>query len=235
LEFKKAAGPGVTWGYTNYATIDHVETQAENATLGALDVRVFFVSGVQSYWALHWAGMGSIYSEALWMAANTNYGWGYVYGETDFTNFPNREMIRNYQPSIADQDGDTIVDLAEDGAGPWIFVSMDGLTPSASSSFAFAADNVPSYFLSQTYIGDYLGWAFWATGDTTRNDVIDIVDASKIANAIVGGYDADANIAPDPWWDEVGATGHRATDPLINAEDLGKWGRATRFVFPRDT
>lgn len=234
LEFLKAVGPGVGWTYSDCRNFDHVDTATEDPTLGANVVRVYFVSGVQSYWAVHWAGFQAIFNERIWMAANSLYGWGYVYGETDWNEFPGRELVRDYSPELSDVDEDGDVDLKEDGAGAWIFESMNGATVSASTAFALVANTAGTYFLSQSYVHDYIEWAFWTRGDTTKNRVIDISDGQKIAIAIVGAYDADANIAPDPSWDNILGVGHGATEEEIDVLDLNVWALSTKTNFPRD-
>jgi len=239
LEFQKACGPGVAWGYSDMANIDHVDTVDEDSGLGANTVRVYFVSGVESYWAVHWAGFATILNERIWMAAGTAHGWGYVYGETDFNNFPNRILVRDYAPVLEDNYGGSDSDLIEDGNGPWIFQSMDAGTVSASTAFAYTADTGATYFLSQTYVSDFIEWAFWARGDTTKNRVIDIGDGLKIGNDLGISADSDADIAAtlggtDPAWDSATGTPIPPSPAVTDVFDLNKWALSVKTNLPRD-
>jgi hypothetical protein len=255
LEFQKACGPGVAWIYSDLANVQKVETQAEDGTLGPRDVRIYFMPGVQSYWAVHWVGFPPVLSRNVWKTAGENLGWwdadnaapgdgGYYDGLTDFAIFTDREDVRNYDPATYDGDSDGDVDFIEDGAGPWIFVSMDGLTVSASTSFAYVADTAATYFLSQDYIHDYTEWAFWAGGDTSRDRVIDIGDGFKIGLALGSepgdlNWDVDADIqattggTPPAWNSETG-TPIDPSPQKVDVFDINKWALATKTQFPRD-
>jgi hypothetical protein len=121
---------------------------------------------------------------------------------------------------------------------------MDGLTVSASTSFAYVADTAATYFLSQDYIHDYTEWAFWASGDTSRDRVIDIGDGFKIGLALGsepgdGNWDVDADIqattggSPPAWNSETG-TPVAPSPQRVDVYDLNKWALATKTQFPRD-
>jgi len=118
FRFTKAAGAGVAWNYASVFQIDHVDTQAQDAGLGANDVKVYFA--VKSVWALHWAGFLPIINKAIWTAANTKYSFGYNDATGTMTT-PNN--VRTYHSWTDDANNNGVIDLKEDGGFSWKFVS----------------------------------------------------------------------------------------------------------------
>jgi ABC-type transport system substrate-binding protein len=232
IEFQKACGPGVAWSYSSYAPIIRVDTQADDATLGPRDAKVYYEYG--SYWAVHWAGFSYILNRNVWMRASSNLDWGYTRGMTDFNAFTNRMDVRNYQPWLYDGDGDGIMDYKEDGSGPWVFQSYAPAGPIdvATSLYLSAFTN---YILPQSAVSGFTSWAFQMIGDVNLDGSIDAVDGQAIQKAL--GTDStmlpwgtdwdDYNPATDintGTWDMINHIPLTQGDGDVNYLDIGKWG-----------
>jgi len=231
IEFGKACGPGVCWGYSTLEKVMYVHTDREDGTLGPNDVKVYF--GEPSYWAVHWAGYWQIVNKNIWMAVNARDGWGYTQDMVDFMDFTNRLLVRNYNPWESDVDTDGTSDFAEDGSGGWTYVSHAPAGPiSAATSLSF--DAFTGYCVSQTAVEDYLAWSYHMIGDVNGDWIIDAADGQAIQRALgtdTGfpwgtGWDeynklADINYGT---WDMIGQTPDIIGDTLVNYLDLGKWG-----------
>jgi hypothetical protein len=169
------------------------------------------------------------------MRANSNLGWGYTRGMTDYFNeFINRRMVRDYQPWLYDGDADGTVDFKEDGSGPWVFTSYAPSGPiDTATSLYFAA--FTNYILSQNCISSYLTWAFHMLGDVNLDGSIDALDGQAIQKAL------GTNSAMLPWgtgwdqynpasdintgkWDMINHQPLTQGDGQVNFLDIGKWG-----------
>jgi len=244
LDFDKACGPGVNYGYSNVMDIDHVNTKAEEPALGDDQVKVYF--GTASYWSLHWASFQYILNKNIWMRANQNLGWGYTYGMNDYRQFTNRMRVREYNPWEYDGDGDGLTDMTEDGTGPWIWASYTGATISVATSIAFVANNpgrevypdtpgkmvAPGYVLTQANVNDLLTWSIHLLGDVNGDGVIDGVDRGFIVNAFgtdtsypwgtgPNEYNPNADINTGTWNNVImqGTYG----DGEVDYRDNGRW------------
>jgi len=219
LEFIRDCGPGVAWNYAQVSDVDHVDTKAEDPTLGDLDVKVYFTTG--SYWAAHLAGFLEFPSRKIWMAADETIGWGY---NPDTHEFEDRLKVREYRPWEQDiynaatggAGSDGIVDLAQDGTGPWKFVGVTGIW----ETIDLEADR--QHHLSQTEVESYLSDAFWSVGDTNRDRVVNIADMQVIARSL--GTD-------DTWphgtdWNQYNPDADLNRDGDVDATDLGMAGRS---------
>jgi len=231
IEFNKACGPGVAWGYSTVEDILGVDTATDDETLGERDVKVYF--GSPSYFSVHNAGYWPIISKNIWMAANDRHGWGYTRGMTDFNAFTNRMLVRNYNLWEEDGDGDGNTDYEEDGAGAYIYQShAPGGPISTATSISLAA--FTSYCVPTAAVSGYLDWSFHNIGDVSDNKVIDAGDGLAIQKG--SGTDttwphgtdwdqynplADINYGT---WDMIGQAPDEIGDGLINYLDLGKWG-----------
>lgn len=231
IEFQKACGPGVAWSYSSYAPIIRVDTQADDPSLAANEAKVYYQYG--SYWAVHWAGFAYLLNHNVWMQANSNLGWGYTRGQTDFNTFTNRMAVRNYQPWLYDGDADGTMDFKEDGSGPWVFESYAPSGPiDVATSLYFSG--FTNYIVPQSAISGFVSWAFQMIGDVNQDGSIDAVDGQAIQKAL--GTDTG-----DPWgtdwdqynpatdintgtWDMINQVPLTQGDTKVNFLDIGKWG-----------
>jgi len=209
IEFTKACGPGVAWGYSSVIYINHVTTHDDDPSLGLNDVKVWFEKG--SYWDLHLAGYQTIHDHNIWMAASAADGWGYTRGLTDFNAFTNRARVRAYNPWLERNYNSAYTDFEGDGSGPWVFDTYTGypnVPISATTSLslyayypnAFKPVSVTSsgYIISQTAMANYLGWSFTLQGDINVDKAIDANDGYFIGQAWF--KDAFPHDAGHKWW-----------------------------------
>jgi ABC-type transport system substrate-binding protein len=219
LEFIRDCGPGVAWNYMMAADIDHVDTKAEDGTLGDLDVKVYFTTG--SFWATHLAGFLEFPSRKIWMAADETVGFGY--NPANHT-FEDRLKVREYRPWEHDYYNatsqgpgpDGILDLAQDGTGPWKFVGITGIW-----EFIDLEAN-RDYHLSQAEVENYLSDAFWSVGDTNRDRIVSISDMQVLAKSL--GTDDTFTHGTD--WDQYNVDADLNSDGQVDATDLGMAGRS---------
>jgi ABC-type transport system substrate-binding protein len=233
LEFMRACGPGVNWGFDSVDPITRVDTSVQDPSLGPRTVKVYF--NTPSYWALHWAGFNYILNKNVWMSANAAKGWGYNQATMglDWTKFTNRNLVRDYNPWVEDSDSDGTTDFQEDGSGPWVFGSWAPTGPiSAATSISLTAFN--NYAISANNLQAFTNWAFHQIGDTNEDGHIDTVDGLAIQRAL--GTDSSML----PWgsgWDQynpatdIPGTWNSATqtplatgDGAVNYLDIGMWG-----------
>lgn len=177
--FTKACGSGVAWNYAMVFQVDHVDTHAQDASLGANDVKVYFA--VQSVWALHWAGFLPIFNSRVWSAANTKYGFGFNEAADTMSN---PTAVRTYHPWTDDANGNGIIDIKEDGGGPWQFVSYAVGETVALKAFAGYYDSgatIAAYINQKfhaignvNYAGGYGATNGWYTADTVIDMSMDI-------------------------------------------------------------
>jgi len=125
LLMQKAAQAGNAWNYPAVMDIDHIDITSNTVT-------VYF--GVLSYWAVHWVGFLSVINKKLWQAA-IGPGTAANYVENADPSKPgtfgNAAAVRAYHPWEMDRynaatggaGSDGILDLTQDGSGPWIFQS----------------------------------------------------------------------------------------------------------------
>jgi ABC-type transport system substrate-binding protein len=221
LEFTRDCGPGVAWNYATAKEIDHVDTQTEDPTLGPLDVRVYFKS--MSYLAVHWAGYLPIMNRKIWLAANDYFKWGYKWPHApgEFRDW-DQLKVREYHPWEQDiynaatggVGSDGVLDLCQDGCGAWKFVGaklMEWVDLEANRE----------YYLSQTWVSEYLADAFWSVGDVNRDRIVNIGDMGVIARAL--GTD-------DTWphgtgWGQYNVDADLNKDGKVDVRDLAMAGR----------
>jgi len=117
----KDAGAGNAWNYPTVFNIDHIQIQGQI-------IRVFWT--VLSAFAMHWAGFMPIINSRVWNKAigpGTASGYSFVPPTTDGTytggTYVAASNIRNYHPWLDDANGNSIIDLKEDGSWCWKFVS----------------------------------------------------------------------------------------------------------------
>jgi len=223
LEFTRDCGPGVAWNYAGGASeIDHVDTQAEDPTLGPMDVRVYFTS--MSFWALHWGGYLPIMSRKVWLAANEYYDWGYVWPHAPGT-FWDWDRLAVKQYNIWEDDvynaatggvgSDGIDDLAQDGSGPWKWLGGDLL-----EYIDLEANR--DFFWSQADVQAFLDEAFHGAGDVNKDSVIDIRDITAIARAL----GTDETWPQGTGWSQFNPDADLNEDNKVDALDLALAGKA---------
>jgi ABC-type transport system substrate-binding protein len=149
IEFTRDCGYWA-WMGDRVADVDHVEANGDQ-------VIVYF--NKTSVWALHWVGFIPIINKKMWMAANDYYGWGYG------TDSWKPEDVGLYHPWNADiynkntgtVGSDGIIDLKQDGTGPWKYVgkNVDYVSLEANRDF----------YRTQTEISEYIETAFHRIGN----------------------------------------------------------------------
>lgn len=233
IEFTKACGPGVAWGYSEVEPVIRVDTAIDDAALGPRDVKVYFSD--PSYWALHWAGFSTIMNKNVWMEANADLGWGYTRGMTNFNLFTNRALVRMYNPWEVDSDSDGTSDFIEDGSGPFVFGNWAPRPGPISAATSISLTAFNNYAISANNIEAFKNWAFHMIGDTDEDGDVDSVDGLAIQRAL--GTDSGML----PWgsgWDQynpatdvnTGTWNMIAHNPAvvgdgdINYLDIGMWG-----------
>jgi ABC-type transport system substrate-binding protein len=130
--FPRDCGTGVCWYISNVMYTSHVEIQSipsgvplhvdivANPALAANEIVVYL--DIVSYFGLHWAGGVPILNSAMWLAANSNYGWQWPSTLFDTTT---RHLVRDYHPwehdiydaSTEGVGSDGTYDFCQDGAG----------------------------------------------------------------------------------------------------------------------
>ncbi len=179
---------------------------------------------MMSFWAAHKAGYLPIFNRRIWLAANEALGWGYVWPHAPgrFWDW-DRLAVREYHPwedDIYDATtqgvgSDGIVDLKQDGSGPWKWVGGDLM------EFVDLEAN-RDFWMSQTEVEDRLADYFRRAGDVNKDRVIDIRDVTTIARAL--GTD-------DTWphgtgWSQFNPDADLNEDGRVDAIDLGLAGKA---------
>jgi hypothetical protein len=158
LLFTRDCGPGVAWSYPSVADVAQVDTQAQDPSLNADEVKVYI--NVKTYWAHYWIMYFYVLNKKLWSAANTAFGWGY-----DMVNDQpgvgwDPLGVKAYKPETDDGNANGIPDLAEDGAGPWVFKSW-----TKGDTMLLEAFKGGTYYKTQEEITSYLAASFHRSGN----------------------------------------------------------------------
>jgi len=185
LEFTRDCGSGVAWNYApSCAELYDVTTWDNRAAGGGWGVVVYF--STITPWARHWAGYLPIFSKDIWLAANSYYGWGYVWPHAPgkFWSW-NRLAVRAYRPWERDVYNpatgvgpDGIVDLKQDGTGAYAWYTSDPLLMEWVELTAFC-----NWYLSEEEVTQYPSDAYHYTGDINKDRLIDTVDLGRLAHA----------------------------------------------------
>jgi hypothetical protein len=168
------------------------------------------------------AGFCEFPSRKVWMAASEAIGFGY---DPDTHTFDDVTKVREYHPWEMDVydattggvGSDGIVDLAQDGTGPWIFVGADELLQEYCDLRANR-----EYHMSQDEVSAYLSDSFWRVGDTNRDSAVNIGDMQVIARSL--GTDNTWPIGTD--WDQFNPDADLNEDGKVDATDIGMTGRS---------
>jgi len=220
LEFIRDCGPGVAWNYMMAKDIDHVNIKADEPALGDMDVKVYFKTG--TYWAVHLAGFLEFPSRKIWMAASQAIGFGY--NPVTHT-FADRLKVREYHPWEQDVynnatggvGSDGIIDLKQDGTGPWIYVGAD---PLLHEYIDLEANR--NFHLSQTEVSSFLADAFHAVGDVNKDGIINISDMTAVARS----YGTNSTWTHGIDWDQYNPDADLNEDGKVDITDLGMAGRS---------
>ena len=221
LEFVRDCGSGVAWNYPS--VMDLVEVEILNDTAA----RAKF--GVQSAWALHWAGFMPILNKDVWMAAiGPGTDAGYDPDTHTFTGPKGAMAVREYHPWEEDRNGNGVVDIAEDGSGPWVWYGADELLHEYIELLAFNTENYEAglvngyYHISRQEMHDYLADAFRRIGDVNKDGKIDILDIGLIARAL--GTTPASGGTPGAW-DAWNPDADLDGDGTVGLADLTMAGR----------
>jgi hypothetical protein len=172
LEFIRDCGPGVAW---NYAMVTELENVTVTSPGSGGSVRVYF--NTESYWAVHLAGFLEFPSRKIWMNASAHYGWGYdptkppgIGAGLRWPSDGQRMAVRNYKPydhdiydpASATPQADGIVDIAQDGTGPWKFVGYTGPIDDVET---IDLEAFREHHMTQAEVTAYLNEAFNGVGN----------------------------------------------------------------------
>jgi len=196
-EFMRDCGPGVAWNYPSLKNIENVTvlTPGEGGT-------VRFYMKTASAWALHDAAFTEILNPEIWQAADQALGWGY--DEVTHT-FVDVMKVRDYHPHVHDYypggTGDGIKDLAQDGTGPWVFLSA-GPSPPLSQYIDLVAfrPGIPEtpwqtnqHHMTQSEVEQYLNTAFHKVGNVNYPGSAHETDYNNAGM----GVDRSIDVVPD--------------------------------------
>jgi len=136
--------------------------------------------------------------------------------------------VREYHPWEEDRNENGVVDIAEDGSGPWVWYSADPLLHEYIELLAFNTENYEAdlvngyYHLSRQEMYDYLADAFRRIGDVNKDGKIDILDIGLIARAL--GTTPASGGTPGAW-DAWNPDADLDGDDCVGLADLTMAGR----------
>ncbi len=249
--FPRDCGTGVCWYISNVMYTDHVEINSipggvpshpdivANSSLGANEVVVYM--DIASIFGLHWAGGVPIINSAMWLAANTEYGWGWP------TPGWSRTAVRDYHPwehdiynaATGGVGSDGTYDFCQDGTGAWSYDSTE--TPTAISASTWVLlERFADYYMSNTEIHGKLTYWFHKVGNVNYpgatyelvypesvDSIIDSIDGSYIFRA----WGSNSAWTPGKGWYEWNEDCDFNEDLVINPSDLYlfayNWGRVS--------
>jgi hypothetical protein len=195
-----------------------------------------------SIFGLSWSGGVPIINSAMWLAANTNYGWGWPTPGWD------RTAVRDYHPwehdiynaATGGAGSDGIYDFSQDGAGPWSYDSTE--TPEAISASTWVLlERFADYYMDHTEIATKVTYWFHKVGNVNYpgacyelsypegiDSIIDSIDGSYIFRAW-GSNSGWPNHGTS--WFEWNEDCDFNVDTMINPSDLYlfayNWGRVS--------
>jgi len=156
--FRKQCGPGIAYEYWSMDAVDHIDTNAQDGSLGAMEFKVYL--NVKSYWAKYWIGYTAPMNKKLWQAVGTAKGWDYNFAtNTAGSGFTGLE-VKAYHPWEEKVVDGTHWDLTLDGTGPWVFQNF---VP--GESITYTAFTGSGYYKTQDEIADYTNEAFHRAGN----------------------------------------------------------------------
>lgn len=207
IDFMIACGPGVAWGFTSVEDVYDV-------TLGPGADQLTVRMKHKSAWSYQWIGGTPIIKKGIWELIQDGAGKTWTDSGFDFM------RIRQYNPATEDVNSNAIVDIIEDGTGPWVFASYvlgEYVTLDAYTGFYF----------TQTYIEDRLKDMFhYGAGDADENGVVNIVDIGWITYAFgTSGNPADPPKTPPIPYNVYNSAADLDQDGDVDIDDLNVAGR----------
>lgn len=132
--------------------------------------------------------------------------------ETAQSTYWTPEKVMEYHPWEHDANDNGVIDLTEDGTGPWIFVDADPLLDEY-----ILLDANRDFYKTQTEISDYLAEAFHAVGDVNYDRAISVLDFGLIIRALAttpatGGTPGD--------WDAWNPAADLNKDDIVDISDF---------------
>jgi len=174
LDFNIACGPGIAWSYTSVQDINSVDIIGSK-------IRVRMNS--YSIWALRWIGGMPIIKKSIWENVKDSAGKTWTDSGFDFM------AVRTYDPMYADADNSGVVDLKEDGTGPWVFDDYQlGTYVSLKAN--------PDFYISQADLDARIAEMFWKVGDVNTDGSVGIFDIGLLLRAF-GTTPASGGTPPD--------------------------------------
>ena len=137
----------------------------------------------------------------------------------------NRMKVREYHPWEQDVydaatggvGSDGIIDLKQDGTGPWIYVGAD---PLLHEYIDLEANR--NFHLSQTEVSSFLADAFHAVGDVNKDGIINISDMTAVARS----YGTNSTWPQGTDWNQYNPDADLNDDGKVDITDLGMAGRS---------
>lgn len=187
FNFTLSHGPpfmGAPWENPGVPVREHVHI------INATAIEIPFIE--RFVWAVEWVGRLPIIRKSIW----EHVPGGNPYG---------------YDPVTDDKNGNGVIDLKEDGCGPWTFDEYNPGNYIALKAF-------DQYYLTQTYIESRLAEMFrFNYGDVDESGAVGIRDLSYMQRAL-GTQQAVDPIGTD--WDEYNPNCDLDQDGKVDATDL---------------
>jgi len=185
FNYTKWMGPGIAWSYISLEAMVEQELRILNST--AVSVPFLY----KNAWAAQTAGGIPIVRQSIWQNVT-------------------QAECRNYDPAVDDENANGVVDIYEDGCGPFEFVEWV-----AYNYLTLKADT--DFYLTQTYVENLLKDLFhYGAGDVDENGVVAIRDLGYMQRAL-GTTSGDP--AGDDW-EQYNSNCDLDSDGDVDALDL---------------
>jgi ABC-type transport system substrate-binding protein len=200
MEFNLACGPGISWLYSNFVDLNSVDI---------VEGRVRVRMNSESVFALNWIGGTPIIKMDVWGNIRDDSGNVWTYPEFDFL------AVRNYDPAREDVNENGIIDLVEDGTGPWIFDEY------VEGSFVALRANT-DFFVSQEELDARLSEMFRGVGDVDTDGSV----ATRDIALLLRGFGTTASVGGTPGeWGAWNPDADLDNDGLVSLKDLTTAGK----------
>lgn len=183
FDYTYGCGPGIAWNYLQVEEFNRTEI------IGEYEIKIYY--NRQSAWAVQWAGGLPIINPDIW-------------------NLVSPSEARNYDPAAEDRNGNGIMDLIEDGCGPWIYDDYV-----MGSYVKLVGDD--QYYLDQTFIDDSLETMFHdGAGDVDGSGVVNVKDLGFMARSL----GTNTGSTHGEGWEQYNVACDFNGDGVIDALDL---------------